>query len=162
MNYYEVAIITGGASGIGREICLWLARRGTKIIIADLDYERAKEVENIIIQSGGEAKAQKTDVSEASEVEALISGTFCPGFIETPIHDASPNVSEFLNSEKNKRPPGKYPVAKDVINSMMKGIEKNRAIIIAPYKHKVYWWLYRMFPSLVPVMWAKIIRYLKK
>ena len=86
----------------------------------------------------------------------------CPGFIETPIHGASPNVSDFLNSEKNKRSPNKYPTAKECIKQMMKGIEKNKAIIIAPYKHKIYWWFYRMFPGLIPIMWMKIIEYLKK
>jgi NAD(P)-dependent dehydrogenase (short-subunit alcohol dehydrogenase family) len=32
----------------------------------------------------------------------------CPVFIETPIHDAAPNLSGFLNSEKNTRPKNKY------------------------------------------------------
>ena len=69
----KVAIVTGGASGIGREICLYLAGRGAKVIIADINYELAKEVESLIIQNGGDGKATKTDVSNSVEIEAMIS-----------------------------------------------------------------------------------------
>ena len=37
----KIAIITGGGKGIGKEICLGLAKEGAKIIIADLDKENS-------------------------------------------------------------------------------------------------------------------------
>jgi NAD(P)-dependent dehydrogenase (short-subunit alcohol dehydrogenase family) len=37
----KVAIVTGGASGIGREMCLYLAKKGAIVIIADINRETA-------------------------------------------------------------------------------------------------------------------------
>ncbi len=263
----KVAIVTGAASGIGREICFFLARSDAKVVIADKDYKGAREVEKTIHLEGGRGKAVKTDVTKAEEVETLIKETverdkkidlminnagigingefkdmnlgqwrkifdvnfwgvlygnyyvypvmikqgfgqivnvsslaglmpgglmtsynaskhsvvgftlslrsearqygikvnaLCPGFIETPIHDASPNVSAYLNSEKNKRPPNKYPTAEKCVPGMMKGIKKDKTIIVAPYYHKIFWWLYRLFPGLIIFMWKMIIAHLKK
>ena len=67
--YGKVAIVTGGAHGIGRAYCLGLAKEGAHIVIADLDLSGAEEVARVIEDTGGEALAIKTDVS--SEEQAL-------------------------------------------------------------------------------------------
>ncbi len=68
-----VAIVTGGASGIGRAICAALAQRGAKIVVvADLDHARAQEVANAIAPAG---RAAQLDVTDAAAVKALIEDT---------------------------------------------------------------------------------------
>lgn len=70
-----VAIVTGAASGIGRSLAKELARRGSEIILADLQVELAEEIAAVIRAAGCQAQAVKVDVAEAAEVEALIGHT---------------------------------------------------------------------------------------
>ena len=70
----KVAIVTGGASGIGRAVCEALARRGALVTVADLDIEGAEQVASSIREAGGQARAYKVDVTKQAEVEALVEG----------------------------------------------------------------------------------------
>jgi NAD(P)-dependent dehydrogenase (short-subunit alcohol dehydrogenase family) len=71
----KVALVTGGASGIGRATALTFAREGAKLIIADLNEDGGQQTVHMITENGGEATFVKTDVVSASAVEALISKT---------------------------------------------------------------------------------------
>lgn len=69
----RVALITGGASGIGRVTALAFAREGAKVIVStDKNIQGAEETLRLIQEAGGEAIFVKCDVSKASEVEAMI------------------------------------------------------------------------------------------
>jgi NAD(P)-dependent dehydrogenase (short-subunit alcohol dehydrogenase family) len=271
MNHYrnKIAIVTGGGSGIGKAICVYLAQHGAKVVIADLKHESAQQVEAQILTLGGQTRAVAVDVTRPQDVQSLIEDTvkaygqidylfnnagigingefqdmsleqwrhildvnlwgtvygchyaypimmkqgcghiintsslgglipgglmtsysaakhavvglsltlraeakqygikvsaLCPGFMTTNIQKASPNVSVYLDSEKNKRMGAgkKYPTPEQCINQIMRGVAKNKAIIVSPIKHKVFWWMYRLFPGLIPYMWSRIIGYLKK
>jgi NAD(P)-dependent dehydrogenase (short-subunit alcohol dehydrogenase family) len=69
----KVALVTGGASGIGRATALTFAREGAKLIIADMNVDGGQQTVHMITEQGGEAIFVKTDVSKAVEVQALIS-----------------------------------------------------------------------------------------
>jgi NADP-dependent 3-hydroxy acid dehydrogenase YdfG len=69
------AIVTGGASGIGRALAVGLAKRGCEVILADLQIELAEEVASEINASGGKAKAAKKDVTDFPAMEQLVKGT---------------------------------------------------------------------------------------
>src|SRR5207253_3521817 len=69
----KVALVTGGASGIGRATALMFAREGAKLIIADMNEEGGQQTVHMITENGGEAIFVKTDVTQATAVEALIS-----------------------------------------------------------------------------------------
>jgi len=69
----QIAIVTGGASGIGRALCQELARNGAAVVIADIDLARARQVAASITQTGGRAEAVYVDVSRADEVDALVA-----------------------------------------------------------------------------------------
>jgi NAD(P)-dependent dehydrogenase (short-subunit alcohol dehydrogenase family) len=65
----KVAIVTGGAGGIGRAAAELLVSEGARVVVADLDEERGREVADGI----GEAAAfWQTDVSDAEQVQALV------------------------------------------------------------------------------------------
>lgn len=64
----KVAIVTGGAAGIGLGITRRLAEAGAKVIVADLDSEKGEEVEVELKNSGYEAEFVLADVSKESDV----------------------------------------------------------------------------------------------
>jgi NAD(P)-dependent dehydrogenase (short-subunit alcohol dehydrogenase family) len=72
----RVAIVTGGASGIGRALGAALVRRGDRVVLADVDGAAAAEVAEQLDAAGpGGATAATVDVREADAVAALVSGT---------------------------------------------------------------------------------------
>ena len=77
MNKFKnrIAIVTGGASGIGRAISLELGRKGATVIVADINLEGAEETAKSIVASGGRAEASKLDVTSEEEIQKLIDQT---------------------------------------------------------------------------------------
>ena len=71
----KVALITGGASGIGRATALTFAREGAKLVIADMNADGGQQTVHMITENGGEATFVQVDVTSASAVETLISKT---------------------------------------------------------------------------------------
>jgi NADP-dependent 3-hydroxy acid dehydrogenase YdfG len=70
------AVITGGASGIGRSLGKVLAQRGSTVVLADIQLEMAQAVAKEIESSGGLATAAKIDVTDAQAVNTLLQDTF--------------------------------------------------------------------------------------
>ncbi len=66
----KVALITGAASGIGRECALKLASKGATIVIADLNQAAADKVAEEIKQAGGKAMGVVMDVTDEAAVNA--------------------------------------------------------------------------------------------
>jgi NAD(P)-dependent dehydrogenase (short-subunit alcohol dehydrogenase family) len=71
----SVALVTGGAAGIGKAASLAFARRGARVVIADLKVDRGNDVCQSIQRDGGEALFVKTDVSRTEDIERLIGKT---------------------------------------------------------------------------------------
>ena len=70
-----VGIVTGSASGIGRECALALAREGAAVVVADLDTDGAKRVSDDIAATGGWAHALGVDLGDPESVESLVQQT---------------------------------------------------------------------------------------
>ncbi|WP_437929122.1 SDR family NAD(P)-dependent oxidoreductase [Sorangium sp. So ce291] len=66
------AVITGGASGLGRALALELAGRHAKLLLADLNDEGSRETARLVADAGGEAHTVRCDVSRSDEVAALV------------------------------------------------------------------------------------------
>ncbi|MEK4294069.1 SDR family NAD(P)-dependent oxidoreductase [Paenibacillus sp. FSL R5-0914] len=75
MTDKRVAVITGGASGIGKQTAIKFARKGDQVVVADFNQQLGEETVAQIIKDGGEAIFVKTDVSKYEEVEALVEKT---------------------------------------------------------------------------------------
>ena len=68
----RVALVTGGGSGIGREICFGLAVAGRRVAVADLNLDGALETASLISATGGTAIAVHMDVADSDAVQGGI------------------------------------------------------------------------------------------
>lgn len=68
----KVAIITGGASGIGKATAIRFAKEGAKVVVADLNPSNGEETVQQIRQTDGEATFYQVDVTSFEQVEALV------------------------------------------------------------------------------------------
>lgn len=68
----KVAIVTGGASGIGRASAVLFAREGAKVIVADRELEGAEDTVKLIHEMNGVALAVKVDVVSEPDVERMV------------------------------------------------------------------------------------------
>lgn len=71
----KVVVVTGGGYGIGRAACSAFTRDGAKVVIADVDMKSSEETVHLIKEAGGEAIVVKTDVSQETDVKALVRKT---------------------------------------------------------------------------------------
>ena len=69
----KVCIVTGAASGIGKEIALTYAREGAKVVIADLKKDAAQAAADEIVKAGGIAMAVEMDVTDEEQVNAAVA-----------------------------------------------------------------------------------------
>ena len=71
----KVALITGGASGIGRATALLFAREGAAVVLADVNASAGQSVADEIIQSRGRAFFEPVDVTRAADCKRLVERT---------------------------------------------------------------------------------------
>ena len=77
MQQFEsaVAIVTGGAMGLGEALCEELGLRGATVVVADIDGDAARQVAARLEQRGAPAIAVRVDVANEAEVAKLIEST---------------------------------------------------------------------------------------
>jgi NAD(P)-dependent dehydrogenase (short-subunit alcohol dehydrogenase family) len=68
----KVALVTGGASGIGRATALVFAREGASVLVADVNIEGGENTAQLIKEIGANAIFIKCDVAKAADVEAMV------------------------------------------------------------------------------------------
>jgi sorbitol-6-phosphate 2-dehydrogenase len=70
----RIALVTGGAQGLGQAICQRLAKEGCHVIVADLNEEKAiQTAESVTALTNRRSIAVKVDVSEEAQVEAMVN-----------------------------------------------------------------------------------------
>ncbi len=71
----KVALITGGASGIGRQMALLFAREGAKVVVADLNEAGSSQTVKLVEAEGGQAHAVELNVVEPAQVQVAVETT---------------------------------------------------------------------------------------
>ncbi len=85
----KVAIITGGASGIGQACAVLFAREGARVVIADIDADRGRQIAQQIRGDGYDALFVETDVTRASDAERLVhEATAAFGAVHVAVNNA--------------------------------------------------------------------------
>ncbi len=72
----KVAVITGGASGVGRSLAFALGRRGAKIAVGDVDKNAMAQVAQDLSAEGIEAIVEHCDVTSLDSLNALAMNLF--------------------------------------------------------------------------------------
>jgi short-subunit dehydrogenase len=158
----KTAIVTGGASGIGRALCRELARRGAVVTVAS-----AAGLVPIPTQVAyATTKFAVVGLSQALRVEAAGLGArvsvVCPGLIDTPMIASTP----ILNANREEAlailhmtafPPDR--LAKVVLDA----VARNRAVIVAPGAVRLGAWGYRLAPRLrMAILGREAVREFRK
>jgi NAD(P)-dependent dehydrogenase (short-subunit alcohol dehydrogenase family) len=85
----RVAIVTGGASGIGRATALLLSRRGAQVTLVDVDEIQGTAAVDAIEAGGGEARFVRADVTDPAQVSAAVTTTVDTfGRLDTALNNA--------------------------------------------------------------------------
>jgi len=76
MSYFaeKIAVVTGAASGIGKELSRSLLQRGTQVVLTDVDAERLAATEAELSQVGN-TESEVLDVTDADAVQRVVSDT---------------------------------------------------------------------------------------
>ena len=70
----RVAIVTGGAVGIGAAICRRFGEAGAHVVVADINHDAGRATAQRLVDAGGDAEAIAVDVRDGASVEALADG----------------------------------------------------------------------------------------
>ena len=94
----KVVIVTGGASGIGKAVCLEMAAAGAKVAIADVNEKAAKELAKELTQQfNGDYIATSTDVTDKASVETMVEVTVGElGGLDILVNNAGINIPRLL------------------------------------------------------------------
>jgi 3-oxoacyl-[acyl-carrier protein] reductase len=101
MSFSErVAIVTGAASGIGREVATQLCEQGAKVVVADINEDAAHAVAQRLTESGGTARAMPIDVARPGDAQQLAADTVRDfGRIDILVHSAGVGIERsFLDT----------------------------------------------------------------
>ena len=71
----KVAVVTGGAKGMGRGIALKFAEEGAKVVLCDLDEAGCQSVAQEVAALGRDALAFKMDITKSDEIDRMVAGT---------------------------------------------------------------------------------------
>ncbi|PHR62255.1 MAG: 3-oxoacyl-ACP reductase [Robiginitomaculum sp.] len=107
----RVALVTGGGRGIGREVCLKLAREGASVVVNDLDAEPAQEVVAEIVNSGGEAIAFPGSVTADGFAEKFVKAALDEyGDIHIIVNNAGYTYDAFIHKMSDHQFDAMYEV----------------------------------------------------
>src|SRR4051794_28537680 len=86
----RVAIVTGGASGIGEATSALFAREGARVTVADIDAARGETLVGQILHDGGNAIFVRCDVSNSGQVQKMVERTVETfGALDTLVNNAA-------------------------------------------------------------------------
>ena len=86
----KVAIVTGGANGIGRAICELFAEEGASVVVADIERDAGLQTVDRIEAGGGQAMMVEMDVSREADVEGMVRSVVSAlGRVDVLVSDAA-------------------------------------------------------------------------
>ncbi|MDF1669770.1 MAG: glucose 1-dehydrogenase [Roseovarius sp.] len=93
-------IVTGGGSGIGREVCKRFAQEGSEVGVFDLNADGAAETVSLIEADGGKASAHTVDIADRAAVDAAVAAFEAGGPIDVLVNNAGWDlIKPFLDTD---------------------------------------------------------------
>ena len=98
----KVAVVTGGASGIGRGICLVLAEQGADVAVTDMNLAGSQSVADDVAATGRQSVAIQVDVTDRASIQDMVSQVLQRfGTIDILVNDAGiVGVGEWWERER--------------------------------------------------------------
>lgn len=101
----KVAVVTGGASGIGQALCEELCKRGAVVVVADIDEAHAQQLASAMTKAGGRARAAHVDVANHELSRKLVSNTVAEfGRLDFMFNNAAATASRGVLGELSVEP----------------------------------------------------------
>ena len=99
----ETVLVTGGSSGIGREIATRFGDAGAAVVVADVrehprDRDETTPTHETVREQGGEAAFVETDVSDPDQTEAAVEAAREFGGVDVMVNNAGVHVTESIRS----------------------------------------------------------------
>ncbi len=112
----KIAIVTGGACGIGRAVCEGLAEVGVNTVVADIDLEGASKIAaNLKKKFGGNHIATATNVTDKANVDAMVQAALDAfGRIDILVNNAGILIPRLLVD-----PAGKEEITEQILDKMI-------------------------------------------
>lgn len=100
----KIAIVTGGARGIGRGICDRLAPEGVRLVIADIDEAAAMQAAAEIARAGGRAEGYRADMRSVAQIDAMTKHVYDTyGSIDILINNAGVQIREWATEFEEEK-----------------------------------------------------------
>jgi len=142
----KVAIITGAAQGLGKEIALRYAREGANIVIADLNEKKGNEVKKEIESFGRKCMVVKIDICDISQIKKMVQKTIeVFGRVDILVNNAGIMIrcsflevtEDIWDKTLDINTKGSFFCAQEVAKEMVKSGNGGRIINIASFLGKV-------------------------
>jgi NAD(P)-dependent dehydrogenase (short-subunit alcohol dehydrogenase family) len=96
----KVALVTGGASGIGRAAALAMAGEGARVMVADVAAEGGDETVRLVKAAGGDARFTRADMTRAADIRDLVAATVSAyGRLDCAFNNAGVPGAEALTAD---------------------------------------------------------------
>ncbi len=124
----KVVVITGGGAGLGRECALLFAEHGARLVVSDVDEQRAQNAAKAVTEAGGTAMGTRADVTDEDDVRALMAAAVDTyGRLDVTLANAGIPVPGF----------GTVPFEETTLESWHRVVDVNLTGVFLCIKHSV-------------------------
>lgn len=84
------------------------------------------------------------------------------------MHDSAIAIADYVDGEGDLKLKGRvdrvlhFAAPEASFAHVLRGVERNQAVIVSPPLQRVFWWLYRAAPALLPYVWTKVIAHIRQ